>query len=59
MFIEGTHIVAVRRRCVVLVALSDLVKVVLVQLSNETCEIGVLEVLWKDMLGKPFVLLKR
>ena len=41
----GTHIITVGRRGIIFVALSDLVEVVLVQLSDEACEVGVLEVL--------------
>ena len=35
---------------------SDLVKVILVQLSNEASKVGVLEMLWKDMFCELFVL---
>lgn len=52
----GTDIRAVWRGAIVLVVLADLVEVILVQLSDETGKVAVLEVFWEDQLGKLLVL---
>lgn len=47
-----TYILPVRRLPTLLVILADLVKVILVQLADETGEIAVFEMLGKDGLGE-------
>jgi hypothetical protein len=52
----GTYSYPVRRLSVLLVVVAHLVKVILIKLSHEACEIAVLEVLREYVLGKFFVL---
>jgi hypothetical protein len=52
----NTDVRSVRRRRIVFVVLSDLVEVILVQLTDETCKVAVLEVLGQNGLGELLVL---
>lgn len=46
----------IRRLCVILVVLSDLVEIIFVQLPNETSKVAVFEVLRQDLFGEFLVL---
>jgi hypothetical protein len=52
-----THIGTIWRRTIVLVILSDFVKIIFVQLPDETRKVAVLEMFREDQLGEFFVLL--
>lgn len=53
-----TYARAVRRLAVFLIVVPDLVKVVLVQLTDETGEVAMLEMLWQNVLCEFFVLIR-
>jgi len=55
----NTDIRSVRRRRIVFVVLSDLMEVILVQLTDETCKVAVLEVFGQNGLGELLVLRRR
>ncbi len=52
----STYPGAVGRLPAFFIVMSDLVEVVLVQLADEARKVAVLEVLWKNSLGKPLIL---
>lgn len=54
---SSTYACAIWRLSRILIIVSNLVKVIFVQLSDETRKVAVFEVLGQDVLGKLFVLL--
>ena len=47
---------AIRRMTALLIVVPNLVEVILVELTDETGEVAVLEVFWQDGFRKPFIL---